>query len=65
VSQGYAALVLNTVHHGRATVSGGGEVDAHVMLALLKEILVGTVQLPGAACIGRHELFDAAPGNDR
>lgn len=41
------------------------KLDAHAVLALLKEILVGTVQLPSAACIGRHELFDAAPGNDR
>jgi WhiB family redox-sensing transcriptional regulator len=37
--------------------------DADAALDLLKEILAGVPRLPGAACIGRHELFDPVPGN--
>jgi hypothetical protein len=37
--------------------------DADATPALLKQILAGTVRLTGAACIGRHELFDRIPGN--
>jgi hypothetical protein len=37
--------------------------DADATLALLKQILAGTVRLPGAACVGRHRLFDSVVGN--
>jgi hypothetical protein len=37
--------------------------DADATLALLKAILAGTVRLTGAACIGKHQLFDPLPGN--
>lgn len=39
--------------------------DSDSALALLKAILADTVRLPGAACVGRHELFDQTPGNGR
>ncbi len=41
-----------------------GGVDPDAALDLLKAILAGTVRLPGAACVGRHQLFDQTPGND-
>ncbi|MDT7717244.1 MAG: hypothetical protein QOJ58_5117 [Alphaproteobacteria bacterium] len=38
------------------------QLDADAALTLLKQILIDTVQLPNAACVGQHELFDVAPG---
>jgi hypothetical protein len=32
-------------------------------IKLLSEILTYTVRLPGASCVGRHELFDPVVGN--
>ncbi len=37
--------------------------DPDAALDLLKEILAGVPRLPGAACIGRHEMFDPVLGN--
>ncbi|MGH3999278.1 MAG: hypothetical protein ACRDTJ_17685 [Pseudonocardiaceae bacterium] len=33
--------------------------DADGALALLREILADLPRLPGASCVGRHELYDA------
>lgn len=35
--------------------------DPDAALDLLKEILAGVPRLTGAACVGRHELFDPVP----
>jgi hypothetical protein len=37
--------------------------DADATVELLREILAGVPRLPGARCIGKHELFDPVPGN--
>jgi hypothetical protein len=37
--------------------------DREASIKLLSTILADTVRLTGAACIGRHELFDRTPGN--
>ena len=47
----------------RATGATLAPMDPDAALDLLKAILAGTVRLPGAACIGRHDLFDRTPGN--
>jgi WhiB family redox-sensing transcriptional regulator len=44
--------VLDTVH-----------MDREGSIKLLSGILAGTPRLPGAACIGRHELYDPIAGN--
>lgn len=37
--------------------------DADAVVALLKEILADLLRLPGAACIGKHAMFDPVIGN--
>ena len=37
--------------------------DADAVVALLKEILADLLRLPGAACIGKHAMFDLVIGN--
>ena len=38
-------------------------VDHDGTIKLLSEILTDTARLPGASCVGRHELFDPVVGN--
>ena len=47
----------------RATTGNTGAMDPDAALDLLKEILAGVPRLPGAACIGKHHMFDPVLGN--
>jgi hypothetical protein len=40
-----------------------GTMDREASIKLLSTILADTVRLTGAACIGKHQLFDQIPGN--
>lgn len=39
-----------------------GSVDRDAVVALVAAIVRGIPSLPGAACIGHHDLFDELPG---
>ncbi len=39
--------------------------DREASIKLLSTILADTVQLPGAACLGKHHLFDPVSGTSR
>ena len=48
---------MDVLHSGTSKV-----VDADAALLLLREILADLRRLPGASCIGHHDLYDDCPG---